>query len=77
MNYKEPEAMKEIHEIRLKLHKDRKGLNAIEKAKRTNKAAALTLMLLPFPLPVFLSLLLMSETRRLYNCLILYLLDKG
>lgn len=40
MSYKEPEAMKEIHEIRLKLHKERKGLNAIEKAERANKAAA-------------------------------------
>ena len=39
MNYKEPEAMREIHEIRLKLYKDRKGLNAIEKAERTNEVA--------------------------------------
>ncbi len=40
MKYKEPEAMREIHEIRLKLHEERKGLNPIEKAGRANEAAA-------------------------------------
>ncbi|OGW50707.1 MAG: hypothetical protein A2Z50_02255 [Nitrospirae bacterium RBG_19FT_COMBO_42_15] len=40
MNYKEPKAMREIHEIRLKLYEDRKGLNAIERAERSNEAAA-------------------------------------
>jgi hypothetical protein len=40
MKYKEPEAMREIHEIRLKLYEDNKGLSAIEKAERANEAAA-------------------------------------
>lgn len=39
MNYKEPKAMKEIHEIRLQLYKEKKGLSAIEKAEKTNKDA--------------------------------------
>lgn len=39
MNYKEPEAMREIHDIRLKLYEEEKGLSAIEKAEKTNKTA--------------------------------------
>jgi hypothetical protein len=39
MNYKEPRAMREIHEIRLKLYEEKKGLSANEKAKKTNQAA--------------------------------------
>ncbi|MBI3599238.1 MAG: hypothetical protein HY097_01155 [Nitrospinae bacterium] len=39
MNYKEPDAMKEIHEIRLKLYEEKKGLSAVEKANKTNQTA--------------------------------------
>jgi len=39
MSYKEPEAMREIHDIRLKLYEEEKGLSAIEQAKKTNKTA--------------------------------------
>ena len=40
MKYKEPEAMKEIHEIRLKLYEEKKGLRPIEKAEMANKTAS-------------------------------------
>ncbi len=39
MNYKEPKAMREIHEIRLRLYEEKKGLSAVEKAKKTNQTA--------------------------------------
>lgn len=39
MNYKEPRAMREIHEIRLQLYKEKKGLSDTEKAKKTNQDA--------------------------------------
>jgi hypothetical protein len=39
MNHKEPRAMREIHEIRLQLYKEKKGLSDIEKAKKTNQDA--------------------------------------
>ncbi len=39
MHYKEPKAMKEIHNIRLQLYEEKKGLSAIEKAKKTNQDA--------------------------------------
>ena len=39
MNYTEPKAMREIHEIRLRLYEEKKGLSAIKKAEKANKAA--------------------------------------
>ena len=41
MNYKEPRAMREIHEIRLKLYEEKKGLSANEKAKNALVAKVL------------------------------------
>jgi len=40
--YKEPESMKEIHDIRLKLHKEMKNMTAKEKADKINKEAEAT-----------------------------------
>ena len=39
MNIEEPKAMKEIHEIRLLLHEERKNLSREERVKRTNEIA--------------------------------------
>lgn len=39
MNYKEPKAMREIHEIRLSLYEEKKKLSPAEKAKKANQAA--------------------------------------
>jgi hypothetical protein len=39
MIYHEPKAMREIHDIRLRLHEEKKGLSVIEKAEETNKSA--------------------------------------
>ena len=37
--YKEPEAMREIHEIRLKLHEEEKNLSMKEKLEKTHREA--------------------------------------
>lgn len=39
MNYKEPKAMREIHEIRLRLYEEEKDLSTIERVIKTNKTA--------------------------------------
>ena len=39
MTYREPRAMKEIHDIRLKLHEEMKGMTAKEKVAYTDEIA--------------------------------------